>query len=103
MYRAPTSARLHSAENDYAENVGPGVGEHELLVLYEAMGCGCCFAACWKKPPATDSPKKIVMNTMVCQAGAMSGRVDGGDVRFAGGPWCSILLDWRLVEGQSRN
>jgi hypothetical protein len=38
-----------------------------------------------------DRPRKIAMNTIVCQAGAMSGRLDEGEVRFAGVAIVSLL------------
>src|SRR6266446_275666 len=44
---------------------------------------GCCFAACWKKPPTTEIPMKIVISSIICHAGAMSWGPEGGELRFA--------------------
>src|SRR5271169_1147643 len=42
----------------------------------------------------TDSPTKMAMNTIVCHAGAMSGRFDGREARFASAVVSSRTAVW---------
>jgi hypothetical protein len=65
-----------------------GVKENRTILLCKKSGGDAEIGEVEDQDPATDSPTKIAMNTIVCHAGAMSGRLDRREVRLA----CVVIV-----------